>query len=301
MEADTARLPGIAFRRLGEGDREQILAVTAEVWEGTDYIPGVLDEWLAPGAPALVGAWTGASLAALARLDLPVPGYAWLEGLRTHHAWRSRGIGRALAEHVLAVAVELGARRAGASVYTDNEPSQRLMRGLGFEPVAGFIYLTAEPSRGPMQAAPAHEVEPVPSPEAAEFIALRRGSGFLPNSWRFLRFDPGSAVAVGRMRQLAGIRRNGSLAALMAIGEPIHGPTEACIDFLDGDAEDIALLVRHARHLCRDLSLLECMLPGDSESASAALEALLASGFETWNQGRPDVLVLERDLPLATS
>ena len=67
-------------------DRPRILEISAQIWEGEDYVPAVIDDWLsAPGSELLVATLAG-ELIAFAHLQWLSPHYVWLEGIRTDPA-----------------------------------------------------------------------------------------------------------------------------------------------------------------------------------------------------------------------
>ena len=59
----------------------------------------------------------------------------YLEDLFVLPAWRGRGIGRALIQHLARIAVERGCGRMEWSVLDWNEPAIRFYRSLGAEPM----------------------------------------------------------------------------------------------------------------------------------------------------------------------
>lgn len=67
-----------------------------------------------------------------AGLERPRPSFCYLERLSVLPGWRRRGFGRALAEHVLALAGNGGAERAGIGIIADQTELARWYSGLGF-------------------------------------------------------------------------------------------------------------------------------------------------------------------------
>ncbi len=288
----------ITFRPATLADKPRILEIAAQVWEGHDYIPAVIDEWLAATTAELVAAWLGGELVGFARYDRLFPSYAWFEGLRSDPAWRNRGIGRALTRHLLARAQGQGARRVGLSTYMDNLASRHIIESYGLAPVASFIYCEAE---APVQAQSSSRAVGVDPAEALAFIGRSRflefGRGFFPHGWRFYPYALDPQLALGQMRHLLGVHRAGQLAALLCIGRPTHGPDTFSIDFLDGEPDAMVELARHAFHLAGSASHIEAMVPGDAESVAPALAVLRDLGLSVWNDGQADVFVYERSLP----
>lgn len=291
----------ITFRFATPADKPRILEIAAQVWEGDDYVPDVIDHWLAPGPANLVAACIGDTLVAFGRYDRILPDYIWLEGLRTDPAWQNRGIAKAMTAHMLAQAQADGVQRIGLSTYLDNLASQRVIESYGFRRVADFVYLEARadaPARNRAQAS-ATTVAVAPA-EAAAFIAnsagLALGRGFLPQGWRFYPFARSPETALGAMAHLLGIRRSGQLAALLCMGNPAHGPHVASIAFLEGEPKALVELAQHALHLARTTRYIKALVPRQGETPAPALAVLQELGFVVWNEGREDVFVYERSL-----
>jgi hypothetical protein len=66
------------------------------------------------------------------------------------------------------------------------------------------------------------------------------------------------------------------------------------IDFLEGEGDALAELVRHALTLATGENYLEAMVPCEDGTALPALAALTGAGFQVWNAGQADVFVYER-------
>ncbi len=291
----------LTFRPAAAADKPRILAIAAQVWEGEDYVPDVVDEWLAPGTAELIAACAGDELVGFARYDRPFRDYAWFEGLRIDPAWQGRGIAVALMRTMLERARQEGMRRVGASTYLDNLASQHIMEAQGFARVASFVYCEAGPEELAHAAAtPSDSVISVPPDEALAFIRRSRflevARGFFPHGWRFYPFALGPEVVLGRMRYLFGVRRRGKLAALLCAGEPAHGPRTFSIDYLDGDPDVMPTLARHALHLAGPGTYAEAMAPRWGDDAMPALAVLRGLGLNVWNDGREDVFVYEAAL-----
>jgi RimJ/RimL family protein N-acetyltransferase len=150
--------PGIlpvAIRRARPGDREAILAFATQTWEGGDYIPYVLDAWLAASdgvclvavprvgrgdRPDSIG--TGDRPLepdrpiAFCRVALLSPTEAWLEGIRVDPAVRGRSVATALQVAELAWAAAHGATVVRYVTGEDNEGSHHLGARHGFRRLA---------------------------------------------------------------------------------------------------------------------------------------------------------------------
>ena len=77
-------------------DRQRILDISAQIWDGYDYVPRLLDEWLAGTAGELLVAVLNGVVAAFSYRTWVAEEHAWLQGIRTDTALRGKGLGRAL-------------------------------------------------------------------------------------------------------------------------------------------------------------------------------------------------------------
>jgi len=300
MSADS--LP-ISFRRVTPDDKPRILEICAGIWDGHDYVPSVLDAWLAADDADLIGVLAGgerlaSELVGFGHCVWMSPTYAWFEGLRIDSAWRNRGIAGALHEYMLEWAGEAGATRVGLSVYLDNQPSLRIVESHGFEWAAGFVVLEAHAEGSHhAQASAAEDVVRVSYAEAAAYIDrsafLERSRGFFPRNWRFYPYALGPERPLAQMTHLLGIRRDGQLTALACIGAGEASPTALALNFLDGSPEDMATLARHVLSLPGDATV-EAMVPTASSRGNPLLEVLSGLGFSPWNDLATDVFVYER-------
>ena len=106
------------------------MEITARVWEGSDYLPQVFDEWAAdPGAAFEVGELDG-FVVAFHRLRPIAPGVIFYEGLRVAEEHRRQGIARTMLRHALDRCREQGARQM--RLITGNPAAVRLFESEGF-------------------------------------------------------------------------------------------------------------------------------------------------------------------------
>lgn len=120
----------LEVRPLRPSDRGRIEEISADVWEGNDYLPEVFDEWVADPAASFDGAELDGVLVGVQRMRPLGEGVLWYEGLRVASTHQRQGIARAL----LRFAVE-GARRQGAAeirLATGNPHAVSLFESEGF-------------------------------------------------------------------------------------------------------------------------------------------------------------------------
>lgn len=287
-------------------DRERILHISSQVWGGHDYVPAVLDEWLAGTEGELLVAVLDEVPAAFSYRTWLAEGHAWLQGIRTDEAFRGRGLGKALTEASLERSWAEGARRVGLSTYIDNSTSMHIVESFGFRRVASFVYLEGDvPSLDVPGASPSVAVA---EREAIRFIrrsdSLAVANGRFPSGWKFLAFDWSPEAALAWAPYRIGILRGGRVVSLLCASRGYAGSDCATrrpndldvgtLSFLDGEPDDLPVLLQQA---VRDLGVTawEAMVPKNGPRKATALGALRRSGLHGWSRLREDVFVYELD------
>ncbi len=290
----------IGLRPVTPEDRPRIVEISSQIWDGHDYVPELLDEWFADADGEVVGAETGGELVGFARRTWLAPRLAWFEGIRTDPAYRGRGVGRAITEHLIDQARAAGAARISLSTYVDNEASIHIIESYGFERVATFVYRERPAAAPPIEASP--EVDPhitaATEDETIDFVAdspfLRLANRRFPRGWRFFPFDHDPAAAVARMSVRLGWRSGSRLEALLCSRWPPGAP-KTVINFLDGAPDAMRELLRRARSLYPSAEIA-FMVPAIEGQIAAVDPFLDEHGFALWANGAPDVFLYE--LPL---
>ncbi len=129
---------GICIRRALASDFDDVLELTRDVWEGTDYVPYVWSDWLADARGYFHVALLDNHLAGLQHIDLQPDGTAWLEGIRVATTARAQGIGRALLDHGVEWARNLGSPAVRLASYSGNEASNRMAESAGLHLIHSF-------------------------------------------------------------------------------------------------------------------------------------------------------------------
>ena len=289
----------IELRNAVREDRPRILEISSQIWEGNDYLPLVIDDWLADSSGEFVVAVVDGVLVGFAHRRSLAPRYAWLEGIRTDPARRGTGAAKEITLHLLEAAREDGADRVGLSTHVLNEASMHIARSHGFEEVARFTNLGAEKSAPAWSAArESREVVEVPLDEAVAFTrksrSLELGRGFVSNGWTFYPFDRTEDGALRQARHLLGVRDRGRLVAFLAGGYVRQGNLYP-IHLLEGEEEAVRTLICHALFLARGCEYADLMAP--RRPNDLGLEPVLTDlGFKPWVATIPDVFILERSL-----
>ncbi|HET9780597.1 MAG TPA: GNAT family N-acetyltransferase [Candidatus Dormibacteraeota bacterium] len=129
-DPSSGRGDDLVLRPVRPADRERILEITREVWNGRDYIPRVFDRWVADAGAAFEAAEIEGLVVGVQRLRPYAPGLMWYEGLRVAEDRRRQGIARAMLQAAIAEAREQSMREI--RLGTRDEPAVRLFESSGF-------------------------------------------------------------------------------------------------------------------------------------------------------------------------
>lgn len=118
------------IRPVRAADRDRILELTRDVWEGHDYIPRVFDDWVAEAGAEFQAVEVDGEVVGVQRLRPYGPGLVWYEGLRVASTHRRRGIARSMLRSAIDEAREQGFKEM--RLATGNVDAVPLFESAGF-------------------------------------------------------------------------------------------------------------------------------------------------------------------------
>jgi GNAT superfamily N-acetyltransferase len=244
-------------------DRERVIELTRDIWEGHDYVPRVFDVWVSDSGAAFQAIELDGVVLGLQRLRPYASGLIWYEGLRVASSHRRQGLARAMLRSAIAEAREQKFREM--RLATGNPGAVRLFEELGFERLQDDRWWKGGRVEG-------GESARIPDPGEAEKL------------WAGIAASPGLELWGGVTADFQGAQDLGphELARLAGIGMLRAGPGGRAIVGL--------------REPWRD-NLAVAFVAG---KGGALRELLLALRFEADADGLDDVsVVLPRDHPAA--
>ncbi len=283
----------IRIRKAQLEDTERILAISAQIWDGNDYVPSTLASWFADPNGELLVAEVDGTLASFAYRTWLLPGHAWLQGIRTDPAYRGRGVGKALSHALIDHACRDGATQISLSTYFDNTSSIRIVESFGFERAASFVLLERTSAAPPLPAIPDATFSEPTLEETVQFVSsspyLATARGWYPFEWFFFPFAARPQAFLKKTPYRIGIRANGRWRSLLCASPGRRPDDPAFLSFLDGAPNDFAaLLVQASRDLAT--TTWESMIPRHGNDIAQALAPLQCLGFKPWQDGSEDVL-----------
>ncbi|MFX0144448.1 MAG: GNAT family N-acetyltransferase [Candidatus Hodarchaeota archaeon] len=125
----------VYFRELTVKDIPAIKDISKEIWEGDDYIPYVIHEWLQDKKSMNYGTFKDKNtteLIGFGRVKLYDKELAWLEGGRIKVSYQGQGIGKMQLGYAVEYAAKSGVKRAQYDTSSDNFASISLAKYYGF-------------------------------------------------------------------------------------------------------------------------------------------------------------------------
>ena len=120
-------------RRLRDSDRSDVIEISSHIWEGHDYLPSVVDEWLRDSNSRFYGVEVDGRVVAVGRVRLVEEGrIGWMEGLRVHPDYRGRGFANDLTRSIIREGERLGVERLRYTTSDENRASVKLAKMAGF-------------------------------------------------------------------------------------------------------------------------------------------------------------------------
>ena len=304
----------VTTRAARPDDIPSMARISADIWDGDDYIPRVAERWIGDPDGRFIVAECDGVVRGFGRLAMHTPDNGWLEGLRVDSSLRRHGVARAVARRLLEESKDAGAKSLRFATARDNIESIALNESLGFVRIGGFRYFYCDPELllAAMQSARACanelaewrrnaritqvEVERIDSPVAGDpftlaiqaSAAVSGAGGMLPSGFVFY---PASAGHIGKMANrgcaFAAHDGDGQGAALLmdASSEMWPEAGEFVISVLEGDHALSWAVLSHAfdemsKHGMRSVS-------GCVPCGGMVASMLTEIGFKMWQEDVP--------------
>ena len=123
------------FRTLQKKDVPAVLEISKDIWEGDDYVPFVIHEWLDDQTSLNYGVFTDPTmndLIGFGRVKVLNKNLAWLEGGRVKSSYQKQGIGKEIMRYALDYAKEIAVKSVQYDTSSRNEGSVALAKYFGF-------------------------------------------------------------------------------------------------------------------------------------------------------------------------
>ena len=120
----------LTLRPMRAADRERVVEISRDIWDGHDYLPRVFDEWLADAGAAFQAAELEGVVVGVQRMRPIAPNMVWYEGLRVASTHRRQGLARTMLASAIADAKAQRFREM--RLGTGNADAVPLFESMGF-------------------------------------------------------------------------------------------------------------------------------------------------------------------------
>ena len=122
------------IRRIKKQDKQRVLEISSQIWEGDDYISQVFDEWVKDDG-VFAGLWENDILIGFGKLTFLTPTDIWLEGLRKDDNSGAKKVGEKLSKYYMEFLKGRKINSIRFSTYFGNTASIKLNEKLGFQKI----------------------------------------------------------------------------------------------------------------------------------------------------------------------
>ncbi|MBN2259369.1 MAG: GNAT family N-acetyltransferase [Clostridiales bacterium] len=127
------------FRKMRLGDKDEVLEIIKDIWDGTDYIGNIFDEWVNDSKGEFTCLEIDGFIVGMSKMSHIDDDVVWFEGIRVGKNYRNNGYGIKLSEYQIEKAKEKGYKKAQLATYRLNE-SVGIVEKLGFKRIQEFKY-----------------------------------------------------------------------------------------------------------------------------------------------------------------
>jgi len=136
----------VYFRKLIHDDIPAIREICKDIWEGYDYVPHVIEEWLTDKVSLNFGVFKNETkeMVGFSRIKLYSNEVAWLEGGRVKIPYQKQGIGKVITNYSIDYAYKANIKVAQYATSSKNLGSISIAKYFGFKNKKSMNVLEAE-------------------------------------------------------------------------------------------------------------------------------------------------------------
>jgi RimJ/RimL family protein N-acetyltransferase len=134
----------LEFRQLTLSDLPAVMELTKTIWDGTDYLPGIIHRWIKNPKCFVFGGFYLNKLFGTANIRRITKDRVWLEGLRIDPRYHKQGYGHQMISYIDSVLKKLNFKIVQSDMYSLNQGSLKLGKSLGMNPKIMFHDLFTE-------------------------------------------------------------------------------------------------------------------------------------------------------------
>ena len=114
-------------------DYNDIVELCKFIWEGNDYLPSTINQYYEEEHCRPYILLEGGKVVSVCNAHFYTKDFVWLEAMRTHPDYRSKGLASKLSEKILKDSVKIGTKEAWLSTSSNNQATAKMLGKSGFQ------------------------------------------------------------------------------------------------------------------------------------------------------------------------
>ncbi|WP_052045304.1 GNAT family N-acetyltransferase [Caloranaerobacter azorensis] len=283
----------INIRRATEHDKESILSISKTIWDGDDYIPLIVDEWIADRKGEFTVVEVDGEIKGFAKFTVLRPEEYWLEGIRVSSKSRGLGIGKEITKYYIDKAKKKGYKSLALSTYIENYESIKIVEKFGFKRTAAFksFYKSGKVN---LNISNIKRFDRVTRVEEVKHILnsseIKASNGYLSFDWTFMRITEELVEELINEGSVYVLKEDQNIKSTIILSNKKAKGKGLSISYLGGEGYYLdGINFAFSKYLEGGYDWLLFMCPDIQDIKEAAYKA----GFETYGDYQTDVFVYE--------
>lgn len=298
----------INIRLVNDKDRDRILEISKQIWEGTDYIPNIIDKWMNSDDGLLFVLEYNGKITHFERLNIQSKNDGWIEGLRGDPEYRGKGFAQKLGEYIIEYSKKIGLKTLRASTYFKNDASINLTKKLGFDIKYKFLFgekkLNIDEIINEEQFKDIVLLNETDIDELLDFLenskTFKEYGQFHTNGWHYEKHSKNVWLKVLKEQKLYGIKGGKKIISLLMIETHNNRQSGKVISYIDSDYETIKKLIKFAEFQvlseCKKIDVLEYVIEYAAPKDSEIVTIMENENYKLWEESDANVIIFERNI-----
>jgi N-acetylglutamate synthase-like GNAT family acetyltransferase len=284
------------IRLANKYDKDKILDICKRIWDGKDYIPRILDEWLLQKKSWLFVVEYDNKITHFSRLRLQSNNDGWIEGLRGDPDYKGKGLAKILIENMINFSKKNSLNKLRFATYFLNRESISLFGKFGFTIINKYlignknIFNINKERKFSIINLNKKNLDKVINFLNSSEVYKQYGS-FLSNGWYFEKHRNEVCFEWLKRGYFFSIIDNNEISSLMCLVPQNNNPDKEIISFIDGNTEEMDELVNFAENRAfNNNSHLEFISPAYSNLSKYMIE----KKYNLWHHTEENVYLFEK-------
>lgn len=276
----------IVYMNITYEDYNDIVDISKDIWDGTDYLPNVFHEWV-DDKGFFMGAVddTKNKVIGTGKYTILYDNSGWLEGLRVHKDYRGQKIGKEIAHRLFEIALDKlnkgCIKRIAFGTHITNNESIGIMKKIGFKIEQQYILVSKHQSSSKTGILEKYDVKTwnISMEEFLNLDYFKRTNNILPLAFVFQ--EPTEKLYNKLKSENAFMTINGHNGIYKLKGEPYFIS-------VDDDSESIDTFMNYYTLLLHNKNIPYPVTPITENKFF--IEKLKQNGYLSENEWKPDYL-----------